>query len=165
MQMIQEKQIIDLARFQHLEGHEFRPAGEIIELVVIHNYDEFIQWQVEPEKPSIHISINRDGSLVQNIPFSKRAIHSGSARFQDRTNVDDFSIAIALRGDAKAGYTDAQYQQLALLLNVLIKQFPQINLEQIVSHSDISTKEPTGPGPHFHWGRLHELMTSNKEVL
>ncbi len=164
MEIITEKQIIDEARFEHSDNSASRPPNEEIEICVLHNYERIAQAQKEHANPSIHIAIQGDGLLVQYIPFSKKALHCGRSKFHGRSNCDDFSIGIALQGDVQLGYSDSQYRQLALLLKLLIKNYSRINLERIVSHSDIAAIETTGPGPHFDWARLHDLIISNKEV-
>ena len=72
-----------------------------------------------------------------------------------RENCNDFSIGIELEGGDHCGYTDAQYQQLAVVARALMQQYPRITAAGIVGHSDIAPGRKTDPGPHFDWTRLH----------
>lgn len=104
---------------------------------------------------SAHILIRRDGSLVQFVPFLKRAWHAGVSKWNNREKCNDFSIGIELEGADDIAYTDEQYQQLNTLVKVLRKQYPKIAEDAVVGHCDIAPGRKTDPGEAFDWNRLN----------
>ena len=61
-------------------------------------------------------------------------------------------------------YTDEQYQQLAALTQLLIREYPAI-ADNMTGHCDIAPVRKTDPGPAFDWARFRTLVTpSNKEM-
>lgn len=107
---------------------------------------------------SAHILIRRDGEVIQFVPFRRRAWHAGKSSFQDRKRCNDFSIGIELEGTDTEPYTEAQYSQLADLIECLMRNYPAITPEHITGHSDIAPKRKTDPGPAFDWAKLHHEL-------
>ncbi|MDD2760624.1 MAG: 1,6-anhydro-N-acetylmuramyl-L-alanine amidase AmpD [Methylomonas sp.] len=103
---------------------------------------------------SAHMLIRRDGSLVQYVPFDRRAWHAGVSCYQGRERCNDFSIGIELEGSINQDYTDEQYQHLAELIPALLANYPGLSPERIVGHCDIAPGRKTDPGPTFDWQRL-----------
>jgi len=151
-----------------------RPIEEDISLLVIHHIslpagifggsyvkDLFLgrlETQVDPRfKPlqglevSAHCFIRRDGSVIQFVPFNKRAWHAGKSCFQGRENCNDFSIGIELEGTGAIAYTKRQYQILADLTQAIRAHYPQIILSRITGHENIAPGRKTDPGPSFDW--------------
>lgn len=87
---------------------------------------------------------------MQYVPFDKRAWHAGVSSYQGRERCNDFSIGIELEGTDTLAYTDAQYQQLAAVTDLLITIYPAI-AANITGHSDIAPVRKTDPGPAFDW--------------
>ena len=100
---------------------------------------------------SAHLLIDRNGDITQYVPFNRRAWHAGESCFQDRQRCNDFSVGIELE--------DIQYQQLAAVIRMLMKGWPDITPERIVGHSDIAPGRKTDPGPAFDWKRLRRMIT------
>lgn len=150
-----------------------RPAGESIELLVIHNIslppgqflngyvaDLFLNrldtkahpWfsNVEGLRVSAHFLIDRNGMLTQFVACNQRAWHAGVSSFAGRERCNDFSIGIELEGTDETPFTDAQYARLADLTRCLRTHYP---LQAVRGHSDIAPARKTDPGPCFDWGR------------
>ena len=102
-------------------------------------------------KVSSHLLIERDGSLVQFVPFNKKAWHAGVSSFKGRENCNDFSIGIELEGTDENAYTDDQYRALIDITKELMLVFQDIKKENIVGHSDIAPGRKTDPGKAFNW--------------
>lgn len=111
-------------------------------------------------KVSAHILIRRDGEIVQYVPFDKRAWHAGVSSYQGREKCNDFSIGIELEGIETIAYTNAQYIQLAQLVDGLLKHYPKLSTQTIAGHSEIAPDRKTDPGPLFDWDRLMSLLKS-----
>lgn len=107
---------------------------------------------------SAHCLIRRDGELVQYVPFHKRAWHAGLSSFDGRDKCNDFSIGIELEGIDTGDYTEAQYQQLAAVTQILMQHYPAITPGRITGHSDIAPGRKTDPGPGFDWKRFRALL-------
>lgn len=157
-----------------------RPLGEI-SLLVIHNislpagcfglpyidqlfkgcldtkadnsFSDLAQLQV-----SAHFLIRRNGECVQYVSCNDRAWHAGVSRYGERENCNDFSIGIELEGTDTEVYTNDQYQKLTELTQALIAQYPSLNAERIVGHSDIAPLRKTDPGPSFNWERYLKTL-------
>lgn len=145
-----------------------------IELIVIHcislpegeysnNYpkDLFLNrldFNIDPSfhtlkdlKVSSHLLINRDGSLIQFVPFNKCAWHAGQSSFEGREDCNKFSIGIELEGTVKESFTEQQYDILNDVIYLLKREYP---IKNIAGHSEIAAGRKNDPGPYFNWKRL-----------
>ena len=84
---------------------------------------------------SSHLLIDRQGGVTQYVPFDKKAWHAGESRFEDRSNCNEFSIGIELEGTDDESFTDAQYNCLIDVINLLMREYPGITNERLVGHS------------------------------
>jgi len=120
----------------------------------IHPYFETIKdLQV-----SAHLLIRRDGSVVQFVPFDKRAWHAGRSEFKGQVECNDFSIGIELEGSDHINYDKRQYEALVQVTELLLQTYPAMNPERIVGHSDIAPGRKTDPGPSFDWPKYKNLI-------
>ncbi|MEA5445243.1 1,6-anhydro-N-acetylmuramyl-L-alanine amidase AmpD [Gammaproteobacteria bacterium AB-CW1] len=109
---------------------------------------------IEGLRVSSHLFIRRDGSLVQYVPFHRRAWHAGRSRFQGRRACNDIAIGIELEGTDDLPFTDAQYRRLSCCAASLLLTYPAITPERMVGHNHIAPGRKTDPGPHFSWFRF-----------
>jgi AmpD protein len=107
---------------------------------------------------SSHIFIRRDGEVIQFVPFEKRAWHAGESQYQGRACCNDYSIGIELEGTDDIPYTDAQYTQLAAVIDAILQVFPKTSRERIIGHVDIAPNRKTDPGPSFDWSKLFHVL-------
>lgn len=105
---------------------------------------------------SAHLLLRRDGSVLQFVPFHKRAWHAGESRFRGVERCNDFSLGIELEGDDETPYTDGQYRTLSGVLCALLKAYPGLSLRRVAGHCDVSPGRKTDPGPVFDWLRLYD---------
>lgn len=166
---------LESAKYVASPNYDERPDGEI-SLLVIHNISlppnefnndyikDFFTNQLDCNehpyfqtlvsvKVSAHLLIKRDGSIIQFVPFDKRAWHAGQSNFKGRENCNDFSIGIELEGSGDIEYTDKQYKALNDSIKALKLHHPITN---IVGHSDVAPGRKTDPGAAFDWGRINE---------
>lgn len=109
---------------------------------------------------SAHVLIRRDGSLVQYVPFDKKAWHAGKSSFEGRSECNDFSIGIELEGSDDMPFTPAQYRQLEGITRALLQSYPELKRERIAGHDQIAPGRKTDPGPCFDWSQyLASLST------
>jgi AmpD protein len=164
-----------------------RPAGCDAELLVIHGIslppgefggpwiDALFTNQLPPtEHPyfatvadlrvSSHVLVRRDGSVVQYVPFDRRAWHAGQSQWRGRERCNDFSIGVELEGIDTYPYERAQYGTLAGVVAVLCRAYPTLSPARIVGHSDIAPGRKTDPGIVFDWPLLGTLVAYELEV-
>ena len=173
-----ENHILKTARWVPSPNFNARPEGVEIDLIVIHNISlpagcfgtPFVEQlfcneldcsaddsftDLQSLHVSAHLFIQRDGQLVQFVPFDQRAWHAGVSSFEGREGCNDFSIGIELEGDDDTPYTEAQYTVLTDVIDALINQYG-IPVHHIVGHCDIAPNRKTDPGPAFQWQRLRQ---------
>ena len=114
--------------------------------------------KILPLKVSAHLFIRRDGSMIQFVPFNKRAWHAGISEFQGQEACNNFSIGIELEGTEGDPFTEEQYEQIALATRELCKIYPGITRDRIVGHSDIAPKRKNDPGEAFNWQKYFALL-------
>ncbi|MBA1275498.1 1,6-anhydro-N-acetylmuramyl-L-alanine amidase AmpD [Stutzerimonas azotifigens] len=166
-----------------------RPAGEV-SLLVLHNISlppgcfgtgnaqRLFQNCLDPaEHPffqeiaglrvSAHFLIERDGAVTQFVSTLDRAWHAGVSCFCERENCNDFSIGIELEGTDDQPFTEAQYEALIALCQLLQRHYPAITPERVCGHSDIAPQRKTDPGPFFDWRRLvaASICTETRSVM
>ena len=103
---------------------------------------------------SSHLFIKRCGSIVQFVPFDKRAWHAGKSEFAGVDKCNDFSIGVELEGADDIPYTEEQYHILNQVISVLYKEYPKLVRERVVGHCDIAPGRKSDPGEVFEWRRL-----------
>jgi AmpD protein len=163
---------VPLRRSPHQDA---RPADMAISLVVIHGIslppgqygsDAIEQLflgaldasahpyfaEIAALRVSAHLLIRRDGSMIQFVPFTRRAWHAGVSHFNGRERCNDFSIGIELEGTDTDRYTDVQYDQLIDVLAALKQRYA--SLTDVRGHADIAPGRKTDPGAAFNWGHL-----------
>jgi AmpD protein len=156
------------------ENCDARPAGAVVELIVIHNISlppgefggpgiiELFTNRLDPKahpyyrkiakrRVSSHFLIRRDGEVNQFVPCGLRAWHAGESSWRGRNRCNDFSVGIELEGSDNLPFEEIQYEKLAELVRVLKEKYP---IADIVGHSDIAPGRKTDPGLHFDWMRL-----------
>ena len=111
---------------------------------------------------SAHFLIRRDGAIVQFVSTDDRAWHAGESCWERRTNCNDFSIGIEVEGCDEERYEMPQYRVLAQLIRAVRNQYPAIQHDAIVGHSDIAPGRKTDPGPAFDWSQLKGLLGAVK---
>ena len=148
------------------------PPGEFGGPEIEALFTNTLQWDAHPYfeeirglEVSAHILIRRDGSVVQFVPFTKRAWHAGDSCFRGQHRCNDFSIGIELEGEDETPYDDRQDQALQGVIGALCAVYPRITPREVAGHSDIAPGRKTDPGPAFDWLRLYDGLGHRKESL
>lgn len=149
-------------RFLPLSHFNDRPAGTVIDTVLIHSM--YVPGAARPFdaaacaahldslKLSAHYLIAQRGGVRRLVNEEKRAWHAGVSRMptDGRANVNDFSIGIELLGDLEKSFPAPQYAALAELTAELIARFP---IRHILGHEHVAPGRKVDPGPRFDWDR------------
>lgn len=175
--MVMSAHLLSFAKQTPSPNYDKRPTGDI-SLLVIHNIslppnefdnnyiEDFFTNQLDVNvhayfktiqdiRVSSHLLIKREGSIIQFVPFDKRAWHAGESSFAGRKNCNDFSIGIELQGSDDTAYEKIQYSALIKTIRELKKSYP---IKHIVGHSSIAPERKTDPGPAFDWKQLNEFI-------
>lgn len=157
-------------------GH--RPAGTVIDLIVIHSislppgqyggpeveqlFTNTLDWDAHPYFQTIrgmevssHFFIRRTGEVIQFVPCDKRAWHAGKSSWQGRDNCNDYSIGIELEGLEGDTFEPAQYTALTQLCHALKQHYP---IGHVVGHEHVAPGRKQDPGPGFDWPRLQQSL-------
>ena len=151
-----------------------RPAGVVIDLVVLHSislppgvyggdaverlFTNRLDWSVHPSfeairglQVSAHFVLRRGGDAIQFVSGDQRAWHAGTSQWRGRDNCNDYSIGIELEGLEGATFEPAQYAALTTLLQALGRRYP---LREIAGHEHVAPGRKQDPGPGFDWRQL-----------
>ncbi len=172
---------IPFARHRPSPNFDQRPAGETVDLLVIHNIslppgkyggpwieDFFLNrldtshhpffTEIANLRVSAHLLIRRNGEILQFVPLNLRAWHAGVSSFSGREQCNDFSIGIELEGSDDQPFADAQYTSLKQATQYIRKLYPAINQHRIKGHNDVAPGRKTDPGPYFDWRRYLDAL-------
>ncbi len=178
--------LLEGARFLPSPNCDERPSASVPELVVVHNIslppgrfgtgdverlflnrldttarEEY--RDLEGLHVSAHLLIERDGRILQFVPFHRRAWHAGRSRWRGRERCNDFSVGIELEGTDTTPYTPVQYRRLAEAVRALERAYPGIRPDALAGHQDIAPGRKTDPGPAFDWDYLQALVEAGDD--
>jgi len=120
--------------------------------------------EIHELRVSAHLLIRRDGSVIQFVPFARRAWHAGQSSFRGRDCCNDFSIGIELEGEDETPYSDAQYAELPAILAALFRTYPATGPRRLAGHCDVAPGRKADPGPAFDWLRLYDSLSGPDEA-
>jgi len=131
-----------------------------ISIIIIHfskmSYENLITTFMDPKKKlSSHYVLKEDGVFVQLVEEDKRAWHAGVSYWNGNTDVNSASIGIELINNGIDPYTDAQIDQLIILVKDIISRY-NLKKENVLGHSDVAIGRKIDPGKHFPWKKLVE---------
>ena len=155
-----------------------RPAGAVVDLVVIHSislppgefgngnverlFTNTLDWDGHPYFQSIrglqvsaHFFISREGALWQFAPCHARAWHAGESPYRGRERCNDDSIGIELEGLEGDLFEEPQYETLAALCAALCQALP---VAHIAGHEHIAAGRKHDPGAGFDWPKLQHSL-------
>ena len=105
---------------------------------------------------SAHYLIDRDGSCFQLVNDMDVAWHAGESEWQNRPQVNTFSIGIEMvnSNDGKQEYPEAQLTTCAQLCAAIMQEHGII-ISNVVSHAEIATPAGRKTDPYaFPWDRF-----------
>lgn len=157
-----------------------RPAGAVIDLLVIHSislppgqfdtgnvqrlFTNQLDWDTHPYfqeirglQVSSHFFISRSGDLWQFVSCDDRAWHAGLSIYRGRANCNDDSIGIELEGLEGNTFESAQYESLSGLCAALMGRYP---ITHIAGHEHIAPGRKEDPGAGFDWRQLQRNLAA-----
>jgi N-acetyl-anhydromuramoyl-L-alanine amidase len=135
-----------------------RPAGALVDLVVVHSislppgrfggdevqrlFTNTLDWNADPYFKTIeglavsaHFYVTRSGELWQFVSCDERAWHAGASQYRGRADCNDDSIGIELEGLEGGPFEAAQYEALSGICAALAQRYP---IEHVAGHEHIS---------------------------
>ena len=135
------------------------PKMVVLHYTAMKSSDDAIARMSDPKSEvSAHYLIDKFGKIIQLVDEQKRAWHAGESSYKGVTDCNNYSIGIELEGTDDDLYTDDQYDTLIEATKGVIKNYPLINKDSIVGHSDVSPGRKTDPGSRLDWGRFLEAL-------
>ncbi|MFC5496145.1 1,6-anhydro-N-acetylmuramyl-L-alanine amidase AmpD [Caenimonas terrae] len=155
-----------------------RPAGALVDLVVVHSislppgqfggqevqqlFTNTLDWnahpyfkQIEGLQVSAHFYVRRNGELWQFVSCDDRAWHAGTSHYRGRDNCNDDSIGIELEGLEGEPFEPAQYETLAGLCAAVAQHYP---IEHLAGHEHVAPGRKLDPGAGFDWRALRNAL-------
>jgi N-acetyl-anhydromuramoyl-L-alanine amidase len=155
-----------------------RPAGALVDLVVLHSislppgryggeevqqlFTNALDWNAHPYFKSIegltvssHFYIRRGGELWQFVSCDDRAWHAGASQYRGRGNCNDDSIGIELEGLEGEAFEPPQYEALTALCAAIAQRYP---VQHIAGHEHIAVGRKMDPGAGFDWRALQQSL-------
>lgn len=155
-----------------------RPAGSVIDLVVLHSislppgqyggeavrqlFTNTLDWDAHPYYQGIrgltvsaHFFVERCGALWQFVSADARAWHAGVSCYRGRSNCNDDSIGIELEGLEGDRFEPAQYETTAALCAALAARYP---IAHVAGHEHIAPGRKFDPGAGFDWVQLRAAL-------
>ena len=104
-----------------------------------------------------HYYIKKNGEIIKMVPELYNAWHAGISSWKSSDSLNKNSIGIEINNPGhKYGYrkfSSKQISSLKRLLKVLTKEY-EINVKNILGHSDIAPNRKKDPGEKFPWKEL-----------
>ena len=114
----------------------------------------------ENSKVSAHYLIKKNGDLINLVPDLYEAWHAGKSSWKKTKSLNKYSIGIEIHNPGHNNkYEKFSFKQITILKELvkqLIKRY-NINLENILGHSDIAPERKKDPGEKFPWKKLAKV--------
>jgi len=114
----------------------------------------------ENENVSSNYFIKKNGEIINLVPDLYEAWHAGKSRWNNHISLNKNSIGIEIHNPGHShGYSNFSLKQihsLKFLLKKLIKKY-NIEIKNILGHSDIAPERKKDPGEKFPWQKFAKL--------
>ncbi len=109
-------------------------------------------------KVSAHYVVEENGDVFKLVPETSRAWHAGVSIWRGHENINQRSIGIEIVNPGhEFGYRPfpaVQMKNVTLLCKEILARNKNIELRNIVGHSDIAPTRKEDPGEYFDWQTL-----------
>lgn len=144
-------------------NHGERRDGRCPDILLLHytgmdTAQGALDWLVNPlSEVSSHYFVFEDGRIVQLVPETRRAWHSGKSFWKGETDINSASIGIEIANAGHPGglpeFPAAQIEAVRGLCRDIVERW-KIPAERVLGHSDVAPVRKVDPGEKFPWGRL-----------
>tara|TARA_Y100000590_G_C15553680_1_gene951914 strand:- start:56 stop:802 length:747 start_codon:yes stop_codon:yes gene_type:complete len=145
-----------------------RRKGTSIKYIIIHytamiDCAEALRFLCDKKnKVSSHFLISKNGKIYHLVDMKKRAWHAGKSFWKNIEDINSYSIGIELDNSGYLNnfenYSSKQINSLIKLIKNIVQKY-NIDITNILGHSDISPYRKIDPGEKFPWKILkkHKL--------
>jgi len=102
---------------------------------------------------SAHYVICKDGTVQHMLSDYLRAWHAGAGKWGNVTDINSVSIGIELDNNGFEPFTEAQIDNLLIVLKALKKNY-NIPTANFIGHADIAPSRKVDPNRFFPWQQL-----------
>lgn len=128
-------------------GGYYNPVYLIIHYDASPNATGAISWMLSPKsKVSAHLHIDRDGNIIQLLPFNVVGWHAGKSEWAGLNGLNQYSIGFELQNTGTQEYTSIQLQSSQEAAKACVLHY---GLLDILGHSDIAPGRKVDPGKQF----------------
>jgi len=113
----------------------------------------FTTFTLPRTQVSAHYVICKDGTVQHMLNDYLRAWHAGNAKWGNITDVNSSSIGIELDNNGFEPFTEAQINNLLIVLKTLKKNY-NIPTANFIGHADIAPTRKVDPNRFFPWQQL-----------
>ena len=114
-------------------------------------------------KVSSHYFVKKNGSVLNLVPPLYEAWHAGKSKWKNLKSLNRYSIGIEIQNSGHdnnyENFSQKQIISTQKLLRYLIGKY-NINLRNVLGHSDISPDRKKDPGEKFPWKKLAKSKLS-----
>ena len=114
-------------------------------------------------KVSAHYFIKKNGLILNLVPPLYEAWHAGKSSWKNLKSLNKYSIGIEIQNSGHnnkyENFSQKQIISIKKLLKCLVKKY-NINLKNVLGHSDISPDRKKDPGEKFPWEKLAKSKLS-----
>ena len=114
-------------------------------------------------KVSAHYFIKKNGFVLNLVPPLYEAWHAGKSSWKNFKSINRYSIGIEIQNSGHnnkyENFSRKQIISTKKLLEYLIKKY-NVNLKNVLGHSDISPDRKKDPGEKFPWKKLAKSKLS-----
>ncbi len=146
--------------FSFIQSPNFnsRPLDTKISSIVLHHTVIDLELTIKAflnplSKVSSHYVIDKNGAIIKMVQEENRAWHAGISCWNNKVNVNDYSIGIEIVNSGTEEFTVAQINSIIMLCRSLIEIY-NIPACNIVGHSDIAPNRKIDPSHLFKWDIL-----------
>ena len=114
-------------------------------------------------KVSAHYFIKKNGLVLNLVPPLYEAWHAGKSSWKNLKSLNKYSIGIEIHNSGHdnkyENFSEKQIISTKKLLKCLIRKY-NVNLKNVLGHSDISPDRKKDPGEKFPWKKLAKSKLS-----
>ena len=114
-------------------------------------------------KVSAHYFVKKNGSVLNLVPPLYEAWHAGKSSWKNLKSLNKYSIGIEIQNSGHdnkyENFSQKQIFSTKKLLKYLIRKY-NVNLKNVLGHSDISPDRKKDPGEKFPWKKLAKSKLS-----
>lgn len=131
-----------------------KPNFVIIHHTAQNSCEQTINTFTTPQtEVSSHYVICKDGTVQHMLSDYLRGWHAGAGKWGNVTDINSVSIGIELDNNGFEPFTEAQINNLLIVLQVLKKNY-NIPAANFIGHADIAPGRKVDPNRFFPWQKL-----------